>query len=197
MKSLLMLLVIILCASIAGAQTNWPYNDNNIGMYYDEAATNYCCGSPPGSFVNVYLILTHATRPTVGGWESKVYFQGAGAVPTSLVPRYDFINAATRADEYIVGLGTPQPTVNGLLVLMDIQLYVIDGMVPVYGYVGPVYYHTAPEALPAYVNGEDLTDVQVMYPHLGGIDDWVISLNNGCVVETEQTSFGTVKSLFR
>ncbi len=198
MKFLLMLAVLmLLCASVAGAQSTWPYNDNNIGMYYDEAATNYCCGSPPGTFVNVYLILTYATSPTVGGWEAKITFEGAGAVPTAFVPRYPNVNAATRANEFIIGYGSPQPTDNGRLVLMDITLYVLDGMIPAYGYVGPIYYHSAPEALPAYLDGADLSVVVPMYPHLGGIDDWVISLNNGCVVDNETSSFGSVKSLFR
>jgi len=198
MKSLFLfvLMFALLAASLAGAQT-WPYNDNNLGMYFDEAATSYCCGRAPGSFVNVYLILTGATHATIGGWEATVTFQGAGAVPTSFMPRYDFINAATRANEYIVGFGTPQPAVGGKLVLMDIQLYVVDGMIPTYGYVGPVYFHTASDPLPAYVDGADLGQVQVMYPRLGGVNDWVMSLNNGCVVDNETTSFGSVKSLFR
>ncbi len=195
--TLMSVLMLLFCVSLVGAQTDWPYNNNNIGMYFDEAATNYCCGSPPGSFVNVYLVLTQATSPTIGGWEAKITFQGAGAVPTSFVARYPHINAATRISEYIIGYGAPQPTVNGDLVLMDITLYVVDGMIPTYGYVGPIYYNSSPEELPAYLDGADLGVVVPMYPHLGGINDWVISLNNGCVVDTETASFGSVKSLFR
>ncbi len=195
--TLMSVLLLLLCAAVAGAQTNWPYNNNNIGMYFDEAGTNYCCGSPPGNFVSVYLVLTQATSTTIGGWEAKITFQGAGAVPTSFVPRYPNVDAATRLDEFIVGYGSPQPTVNSNLVLMDITLYVVDGMIPTYGYVGPIYYHSVPESLPAYLDGADLNLVVPMYPHLGGIDDWVISLNNGCVVENETASFGSVKSLFR
>ncbi len=198
MKFLFMLAVLtLLCASLAGAQT-WPYNNDDIGMYFDEAATNYCCGSAPGTFVNVYLVLTNASCATVGGWEAAITFESAGgALPTAMVPRYDNVDAATREHEFIVGFGTPQPTDNGRLVLMDITLYVLDGMIPCYGYVGPIYFHSAPEALPAYLDGADLGNIKVMYPITGSVDDWVISLNNGCVVDNEAASFGSVKSLFR
>lgn len=197
MKVLCLMTLLVLCASVAGAQDPWPYNDNNIGIYFDEGASRYCCGSPPGSFVDMYLILTSPTYATVGGWEAKIHFEGAGATPVSFIARYPNVNAATIPNEYIIGFGTPQPALDGILVLMDIRLYVVDGMIPVYGYVGPTYFHTADEALPAYVNGADLNVVQVMYPRTGGINDWVVSLNNGCVVDTESASFGTVKSLFR
>jgi len=185
------------CAGLAVAQEPWPYNNNNIGIYFDEAATNYCCGSAPGTFVDMYLVLTHSNHATVAGWEAKVTFEGAGAVVISMEPRYLYINAATIPNEFIVGLGFPQPVVDGKLVLMDIRLYVVDGMIPTYGYVGPTYYHSLPEPLPVLVDGEDRNVVDLMYPPTGGTDNWVVSLNNGCVVPNETVSFGSVKSLFR
>lgn len=193
MKTLVIALALV---TLAGSSFGQAYWEDNIGMYYNEDGTNYCCGAPPGTFVDVYLVLTHATSATVAGWEAKLTFEGAW-FPVSFTPRYDHINAATRPNEYIVGLGTPQATIGGAVVLMDIRLYNTDGFIPSYGYVGPIYFHSIPELLPAYLDGADLELVKPMYPSLGSIHDWVISLNNGCVVDDENTSFGTVKSLFR
>ena len=194
MKSALVTAFLVLCLT-GSAVADWPYNDNNIGMYFDEGATNYCCGTL-GPLLDAYLILTHATSATVGGWEITITSSGGGSI-IGVFPRYDHVSAGTRLNEYVIGLGSPQPTVGGKLVLADVLFVINDAMTPTYGYVGSTYFHSPPDALPAYIDGEDPSMIIPMYPILGGFDDPVIMINNGCVVDTESSSFGTVKSLFR
>ncbi|MGD9546328.1 MAG: hypothetical protein AB7V45_02160 [Candidatus Krumholzibacteriia bacterium] len=193
MKKLILATALVAMAigGSAFAQLNW---EDNIGLYFDEGATSYC-GTAPIGFTHAFLVLTHCTSPSVGGWEAKVTFEG-GVTQTAAALYGLTINAATRPNEFIVGLGQPLVAVNGSVVLADFTLYATGG--PGYGFVGPVYFDSLQNNLPAYLDGNDPELVKPMLPSLGGIFDPVLIVNGDCgPVENEDASFGGVKALFR
>lgn len=196
MKKLLFALTItaLLVSTSAFAQLNW---EDNIGIYFDEGATTYCGAAPAVNLYPAYLVLTHVTSNSVAGWEVKITSSGGGQF-TSVTPRGDAINAANRQYEYIIGLGTPLFPVNGTLVIADMQFVISDDTVPFYGYLGPVYYDTLGNDLPAYVDGDDLNLVKRLVPAVGGTDQPQLTANGDCgPVDNEDASFGSVKALFR
>ncbi len=199
MKSVFLLLC-ILCVAWCGLATAGGQPDNDpdlIGIYFDEQADSFCNENLEGMF-NTYLVLTNLTSPSIGGWEAKITCSGGGFL-ASATPRGLAINAGTREDEYIVGLGNPLIANDGLIVVMDISYYILDVLDPFYVYVGPIYYHVTPELLPAYLDGDDMNLAKPLNPSQGSIEDPVLSANDNCTgpVDTEASSWGAVKSIFR
>ncbi len=194
-------LLVVLCAlcvtwsglALAGGQPS----PDQIGVYFDETGDGMCSESVTGMF-DAYLVLTELSSSSIGGWEVKITTSGGGVL-TSATPRGLAIDAASRDNEYIVGLGTPMYAVNGALVVMDLSFYVFDTLDPFYVYVGPVYYHTTAELLPAYLDGADLNVVKPLTPSQGTIEDPVLMANVNCTgpVENQTSSWGEVKSIFR
>ncbi len=199
MKSLLVLLCLscVLWAGVAGAQGGPSPSSDLIGIYFDEQGDGYCSESVEGMFP-VYLVLTELTSPSIGGWEAKITCTANGVL-TGAAPRGLAIDAATRTDEYIVGLGEPLVADDGLIVVMDLSYYIFDTVDPFYLYVGPVYYHATPELLPSYLDGDDMNVVKPLYPSQGEIDDPVLMANTNCTgpVDNESSSWGELKSIFR
>ncbi len=195
MKKLLFVLTLtaLLVSTSAFAQLNWQ---DNIGIFFDEAATNFCDARPATAIYPAYLVLTNVTSTSVGGWEVKITGDGGGAI-TNVNPRGDSINAANRQYEYIIGLGTPLFPVNGTLVIADIQFVITDDLTPFYAYVGPVYYDTLGNDLPAYLDGADLNIVKRLVPAVGETFNPQLTVNGQCEVDNEDASFGAVKALFR
>ncbi len=196
MKKLLFALTItaLFISTTSFAQLNWQ---DNIGIYLDEAATTSCDVLPAVNIYPAYLVLTHLTSESVGGWEVKITSEGGGQF-TSVAPRGDAINAATRQYEYIIGLGNPLFAVNGTLVIADMQFVISDDTQPFFGYLDAIYYDTLDNGLPAYLDGADPNIVKRLLPARGGLDNPQLAINNGeCVVDNEDASFGAVKALFR
>ncbi|MBU2499855.1 hypothetical protein KJ682_00865 [bacterium] len=174
-----------------------PVDPDRIGIYFDEAADQFCSEDTAG-FFNGYLVFTGLSSSAIRGWEAKITFAGGGAL-TAATPRGLFIDAATRANEYMVGLGQPLLADHGLVVVMDMTFYVFDVLDPFLAYVGPIYFHSTPELLPAYLDGEDVELVKPLIPSQGTILDPVLIVNGQCSgpVDAESESWGGVKGLFR
>lgn len=192
-KMVLALTLAALALSGTAFATVW---EDNVGMYFDEGATVYCDALPFG-FYNAFVVLTNLTSPTIGGWEAKITMNGGGQI-TEVAPRGLPINAATRQDEYIIGLGEPLLAVAGRCVVADISFVVANAAVPTYGFIGPVYYDSLENGLPAYLDGADSGLIKPLLPRIGEVTDPQFIVNGDCgPVANEEASFGAVKSLFR
>lgn len=171
---------------------------DQIGIYLDDAGEVFCSEEASG-FTNVYLVLTNLSSPSIAGWEAKVTFTGGGLM-TGFAFRGLAINASTRPNEYMVGLGVPLVADQGTICVMDLTLYVYDTTIPTLGFVGPIYYNSLEGVeLPAYLDGADVELVKPLYPLLGTIDEAVLILNDACSgpVENTPSSWGDLKSLYR
>ncbi len=196
MKKLLfaVTLTALLVSVSAFAQMTWQ---DNIGIYLDEAGANYCQDLAPG-FYPAYLVLTGLTSETVGGWEAKITSSGAGEF-TAVNPRGTYIDAGTKTDEYIIGLGIPMPAVGGTCVIADLT-FGLSSADPFYGFVGPIYWDSLENGLPAYLDGADQSIIKRLVPRIGQVSDAQLLINDpvcGGVVANEDASFGAVKALFR
>jgi len=193
-----MVLALTLAALALSGTASAQYYLDNIGMYFDEGATITCDARPFG-FYNAFVVLTNLTSPSIGGWEAKVTFTGGGLL-TNVAYVGLAINAATRTNEYIVGLGEPLVADQGTLAVMSMTLYIFDTLVVTHGFVGPVYYNSIEGVeLPCYLDGDDMELIKPLYPSLGTIDEPVLILNDKCSgpVANTPSSWGDLKSLYR
>jgi len=191
MKKLALALCIVM-VSIAGSAFALQW-ENNLGMYFDEEGSNFCDALPMGYHVNVaHLVLTNLTADSVAGWEVKIT-TSSNLTKGQFVLRGDAINAASRVDEYIVGLGTP--LTGDAIVLADFDLYLMDDTTPAFVYLDGVYFHSLDNRVPAYADGN--SDIIEIHQSTGGANDPVMIINGECVVANEEASWDSVKSLYR
>lgn len=197
MSGCIAMLLVVLLAGQALAGGNTPDPDQ-IGLYYDQLA-EFDCNESVDGMITTYVVLTELTSPSILGWEAMITSVGEGAVMTGVTYHGLSINAATRTDEYMVGLGEPLVAVDGMIVVMDMNYYIFDSTLPLEVFMGPVYYHTADEALPCYLDGEDVELAKPLVPSSGDLEAPVLTANENCTgpVADERRSWGDVKSLFR
>lgn len=93
----------------------------------------------------------------------------------------------------------------GQFVFAHFVLSIFDAGMPTLAYLGPIYFHSLPQAVTAFLDGEDLTletitqlnnaTGDVLQPNT---DLPVFIMNGDCfVVPNDDVSFGGVKALFR
>jgi len=200
MKKLVLVLTLAVFALTGTAFAQDPNWQNNIGVYADEGGTEFCANLGVNTPLNLYLVLTKLTSPEILGWEAKMIYTNMQEI--AFDPRGDYIDAATREGEHIVGLGTPMPAPGGVCVVADLTVFLIeyvhDPANPSYINIDPVYFHVLPYPAPAYLdaNGEPTeAHPSTIDGHEGGA---VFFLNNGCTpVAVEQDTWGGLKSLYR
>jgi len=173
----------------------------SIWFEIDDYYTNCIEDVEPNSFVPIYLILSGITRPSVAGWEVAFDFTpGSGAI-IDVIYAGGGINFADEPS-FIVGLSEPLETpAEQCLVLAEMSYLFFAGVTDWFG--GPTEPATIP-LTPAYVNGEDLTDVvpcQFVWPEYINDEGWttipIASINGECTVATETQSWSTIKSMYR
>lgn len=194
MKKLALALCIVM-VSVAGSALALQWEDN-MGLYFDEAGSQYCGPLAPGYHVGAaHLVLTNLTTDNgVGGWEAKIT-EGGAVQLGAFALRGDAINVGTRADEYIVGLGSP--LFGDAIVLADFDLYV-TAEEPGFLYIDGVYFHSLDNRVPAYLDGADSDVIIEARQSTGGAADPVMLINfEPCGVATEEASWDAVKSLYR
>ena len=179
MKKLALVLALTLTAFAGGAFAQW--DDNNVGLYFDQAGTSSCGPMDAETPFYTYLLFTNMTSPDIKAWEIQLTYDNLDVL--SVVPYGDAIVVSPRPGELMVGLGTPQPVVGGSFLAARIRLF-CDNTAPAGVTPNGVYFHLLPTKVPAYENSAGAQFLRV---------------NQDCtgVVGTETTSFGEVKSLFR
>ncbi len=193
-------LVITLAAfALSGAaiaQVDPSYKDN-IGVYTDEAGTENCVTLANGEHT-VYLVLTKMTNDACAGWESKISFDNMFL--TGFAHRGQAVDVGSRPDEHIVGYADPLPASIGaggyVVVVADLEILILDDSQPSYMYSDEVYFSLLENGLPAYLDGN--SGGHSLHPAFGDVGDPMFIVNGDCgPVATEDSSFGSVKSLFR
>lgn len=155
---------------------------------------------------DMYLAIAGVSAPTVAAWEVALDFDSALGLMTGAGIVGDGVNFAT-LPMFIVGLGTPLPPDadgNFVLAVPTFFLMVPDGVVDFFA--GPADPASIP-GVPAYVNGDDLTeiipmsfsvDADGMYTDdAGWLTIPIASINAESSVATENATWGSVKSMYR
>lgn len=198
MKNLVVLLLVSLMAASALATAN-PDADE-IGIYFDGVTADMNCVTYEGTPVMASVVVTRASAATIDGIEFGFrHFTNGNDfdVVVQTFPPAGVDVGETNADvtegDVILGFSAPLPTEgDGNLVVYQYRLRLF-GDFPVEHYLAPTSVSGA--ALPRYVTGGD-TFVN-LNPATGSLDVPVAVINGDCPVAVEESSFGSVKSLFR
>jgi hypothetical protein len=199
MKKLVVLLLVSLMATTAFAQID-PDPDG-IGVYFDMAATQVSYDATVNVPFFAYVCITNPTAAEVHGLEfgyqvnvpaglDGLFFRLLQTVPAGAV---DLGNSTNKLmGDFVVGLASPLPAAASvpfvtwqfmLLTPMSVEFYITGSTVP-----------SLPGGEPAYEIGGSIRKLQ---QSTGGDGFPVATINGPAPVAVEETSFGSVKSLFR
>ena len=205
-RVILVALASLFVASSALAVVVPDDGENSFGVYFDVDGNMVNSVMLSSGLIDMYLVMAGVTAPTVAAWEVALDFDSSLALITGAGIVGDGVNFAT-LPMYIVGLGTPLPPDgdgNFTLAVSTFFLMVPDAVVDIFA--GPADPASIP-GVPAYVNGEDLTDIipMVFSVDMDGqyVDDdgWttvpIASVNGEGGVANESATWGSVKSLYR
>lgn len=191
MKKLALVLALTLTA-FAGSAFASDWFSDNVGIYIDEAGTNNCITLAAYTPMPAYLVCTQLNSSDLNAWELALTYTNVTSL--SFQPRGTGpIDAAINPGEHIVGLANPLAVTGGVVVLADMQLMVMNTDAAGIK-VGGTFFHSLPGKVPAYQGTQ--TAIRELHP-ISAPGTPVFTINNGCVVPAETSSFGSVKSLFR
>jgi hypothetical protein len=191
MKKLALVLALTLVAFAGSAFAQW--DDNNVGLYIDQAATTNCVTVGANSPFYTYLVFTRMTSPDIASWEIQLDYENVLNLGVTIYPAGGNILVEPRPGELMVGLGTPQPVVGGNYLAARIRL-MVENTAPAGVTPNGVFFHLLPTQVPAYING---AGTQFAMQSITALHAPFLIINDGCVVANETTTFGGVKSLFR
>lgn len=190
MKKLALVLALTMVA-FAGTATASDWFSDNIGIYFDEAGTDNCGTAAPMTPITAYLVVTQLTNPDILAWEVALVYDNV--LSLSFVPRGNAINVGINPGEHIVGLPVALPAPGGVCVIADMTLMVMNTN-PAGIRANGTFFHSLPNKVPAYISTG--TPILELHP-ISAPGQPIFVLNNGCAVDVEVDSFGSVKSLFR
>lgn len=189
MKKLALVLTLTILA-LAGSAMAQEWADN-VGVYFDPAGVQNCSSAAPLTPFPAYVVLSHVASADVNAWELKLLFNNV--LQLNLAPRGSAVDVAMVDGEHIVGLANPLPVVGGSVCVADLTLMVTNSSEAGISIDG-VFFHTLNRRVPAYQGSE--TPVLELRP-ISAPGNPVMIINDGCAVDTETSSFGALKSLFR
>ena len=198
MKKLVVLLLVSLMATSAFATID-P-DDNMIGIYFDGAAEETSATAAVYDHVFGYVIITNPVSERGSmefaaveyNWRLEATPANANAASVT-VDLFGATNFGSSPGDMILGLGEPIPITQNLIVtILDLWLFTGD---PIALYLGPIATPSLPFGLPVWEDNGALVSLGLS---TGGVDIPVATINNGDgPVAIEETSFGSLKSLFR
>ncbi|MFO7609268.1 MAG: hypothetical protein R6X35_08740 [Candidatus Krumholzibacteriia bacterium] len=176
-------------------------DDDGIGIYFDPSAAGANCVPMEPGAQRCFLVITHPTsqQAGVGGWEAKIWMEGPGLI-TGISYEGDTFNFASRPFEYIVGIATPlyNPWLYPSVVVAIFDFFVLEDTEPIYWYIDGVYFHSMPDKVPAYLDGDDYNIIIALQQPTGGPEIPVASINSDdCAVPIEPVTWGGMKALFK
>lgn len=189
MKKLALVLTLTILA-LAGSAMAQEWADN-VGVYFDATGAQNCGTAAAFTPFPGYLVFTHVGSPDVNAWELKLLFNNV--MQLNFAPRGSAVDAAMVEGEHLVGLASPLPVVGGTVCVADLTLMVMNSS-PAGISLDGVFFHSLPTRIPAY-QGSDEQLRELRPVSLPGYP--VMSINNGCAVGTETSTFGSLKSLYR
>lgn len=203
MKKLVVLLLASLIASSAFAVVD-P-DPNSLGIYFDTDAENNCWTTAASVPFFTYLILANPTAPAINAYElgmtvevpagmEAMVFRLASTIADGVVSGVDVGENSALGGDYIVGLAAPLPASEA--VVLHSWQYMVLAVFPLQMYIGSSSVPSIEGDYPVVQNAEGSILMQTGLS-TGGPDIPVATVNDECVVGTEDVSFGSVKSLFR
>jgi len=210
MKKMVLVLTLVAFALSGSAFAQAPDYQNNIGLEIDpslQLGNGPSCGAiGEDAPFTAFVVLSKLTNPEVWGWEAKFPFSNLLRIGETVYG--DHVDAGTRPDEFIVGLAVPLMAVDGAVVVAEIQ-FMVNGFYndisqPSHVFVEGVYFSLIDpiQGPPAYLEASGSAGVE-LHNALGDPLDQSgvipqLTMNGDCwVVSVEESSFGSVKSLFR
>ena len=183
-----------LLALTAGPAVAQPAGADNVGIYFDEGATEANLANPTlygNTFA--YLVLSHATGSAVYGWECHVDFvAGSGYSVVTLWHAIGYTGSVWTPPDFAVGLSTPLPW-SEQIVLMEITVFYTGG---------EARFYLAPYPVPSLPGqmvylGDGYPDLRPMYPSSGSFDLPVACLGCEDAVSLENSSWGEIRRWYR
>ena len=198
MKKLLAFTAILALSTVAMAQLD-PDPDG-MGIYFDMDATITCVENDPGMApVEVYLLLTNPSGPTVGAWECDIPEDVEAYIAGIWVMANDGLNTGS-GTEYQVGLGLVPFPVEGNVFLLASRSMLFLGLETdhaVFSLGGVAGSQSFPGGEPGYlVDLGILVPCQVPFGVLGGETAWVNMPGSCNIVANDDMTWGEVKSLY-
>lgn len=187
MSNLARTVALLLVALCAGAQAAV------VGIYFDENATCAAGIVQRYTAAPAYLIFSSMPSSTINAWEINLACYGLTIL--DLRARNQSIVVGVWPGDYMCGLASPQPVVNGRYIAADITIMpnTATGASNVRG--GAVHFHYMPANVPCYLDANN--NAYALQSAVSNAPLVVVNGPNPCTVEDEASSFGTVKSLFR
>jgi len=193
MKKMLVLMMSLLVASSAMAVID--ADPDMLGIYFDENADVNCLtGITPYSQFPGYVIMTNPSNAFIGGFEYGYTLAGNGMVLSTTLPASSIDVGA--AGNHIVGLGAPMATTEATILVTMNVMYMDTTMGPFSFTVHGSNPSSIDPALPTILYG----DGDLMSLGTATLPGTVTALINGIceeVVDTNETSFDNLKSLYR
>jgi hypothetical protein len=191
MKKLVALLIVSLMATAAFAGID-PDTDS-FGIYFDSANNNNCVSANPFTPFPVYLVLMNPASAT-NGFECTVTPTGAPffALSTTLGGT-GALDVDASANGFAVGAAANYPVVNGGMTLVTFS-YMVQAVAPLEFRITKASIPSMTGNLPVVTGDGILRRCGVAS---GDVTMPVATVNGGCPVPAETTTFGAVKSLFR
>ena len=185
----------VFCALPVLADPIDPDRDG-IGVYFDPCACVNCVPMEPGVHVG-YIVITHPTSSSVGGWEASVSYDGPVIVSNWEVMG-NAINFKTPPD-FSVGIGTPiyNPFTYPAVIAARFELNLTADTEPVNFWIDGIYPPSLESGQPAYLDGIDYNIIKPLQQPTGSPDIAVATINGDCAVPVEDLTWGSVKSLYR
>jgi hypothetical protein len=193
MKKLALVLALTLVAFAGSSFAQVGWDDNNVGLYTDQAGTTNCVTVDSDIPFYTYLVFTNLISPDVASWEIQLTYDNVMLLAVQPYPVGQYILIEPRPGELMVGLATPQLAVGGNFVAARIRL-MVENTAPASVTPDGVFFHLLDAKVPAYING---AGAEFALQSITAVHTPFMLINDGCVVGTETTSFGDVKSLFR
>jgi len=208
MKTLLLLMAMATLIVAGPAQAQCNPDPNEIGIFWEPDCGNCLnCIDFIGGELTAYVVLINASQP--GGVHGFEFSLTNADGSTFMPPPMDFvisynlppggINVDT-APDFIVGIATPLPW-SPCITLISISMLVFAPESWCFG-VRPISFPSIPGHM-AYADGADPGNLLPMYPNTGpDAPDYMMACLNSfdCPtgpVATENSSWGTLKSLYR
>lgn len=192
MKKLALVLALTV-AAFAGSASASDWFSDNVGIYYDAAATQNCGTATAFTPFPAYLVLTQLTSSDVNAWEMALTY--TNITQLSFTPRGTGpVDVGVLPGEHIVGLAAPLYPAGGSVVIADLLL-MVQNVNPGSIKIGGTFFHSLDLKVPAFQGSE--TEIRELHP-ISEPGTPVFVVNGACgVVGTESSTFGGVKSLFR
>ncbi len=194
MKKLLILMMGLLVASPAFALIDT--DPDMMGLYFDETADLNCTTEvAPYAIIPGYFIMTNPSNDSIGGFEFGYDVEGSAMILSIVFPPSS-LDVGGGGTNHIVGLGEPLETTEATILATISILYMDAAMGPVHFTLHGSTPSSIDPMLPTilYGQGELMSLGTSTTPGA-----YTAVINGVCedVVDTEETTFDSLKSLYR